>query len=156
MKSIHQAQGGLSIFPVFSSLSSILFFFLFLFYLYTLPSSSLLIKSVFFKHILSFSHQQYGLESIRPRYQGAIFKCKELVNTGSSRPNDGNRGMDGICSVLNAHLLTHVSPPGVALMWFQAATNSSVLLKVKRYLNTWYCSYFGIRVICIELHDSVS
>lgn len=125
MKSIHQAQGGFPLFlqclsPFFSYSTSVL------------PSSSLLIRSIFFKHILSFSHQHYGLESVRPRYQGAVFKCKELVNTGSSRPNDmGIGGMDGICSVLNAHLLTHVSSPGVALMWFHAATNSSVLLKVK-------------------------
>lgn len=46
MKSIHQAQGGLSIFPVFSSLSSIPFSFFFLFYFY--PTLFLIINQ---KHI---------------------------------------------------------------------------------------------------------
>lgn len=68
----------------------------------------------------------------------------------------GTGKMDEMSSVLNAHLVTVSLLLEFLERHFMQPQNLSSSSKGRRYLNTWYCSYFGIHVICIELCDSVS
>ena len=76
-----------------------------------------------------FADSEERISELEGRQKLPSLKCKELTNPGSFRPNDGSRG-DG-CSVLNAHQVTGVSFPGVALKGFHTATNSLELPKGK-------------------------
>jgi hypothetical protein len=152
-ENIQQVQGSLDIFLV-SPLPLLFPVFLFLFHFY--PLLFLIIKLVnntFSQRWALFSSMMMWPRKCR--HLRAVTKCKELVNTGSSRLNDGESGVGG-------DRLSPKCPFGdMCLFWvtltgFHTVIKLLELFKERRYLNTWHCSSFGIHVICIELRDSVS
>ena len=63
--------------------------------------------------MLSFSHQQYGPENAGIR--SLFLNAKNWETLAPPGLLMGAGEMDEMCSVLNAHLVTCVSSPGVAL-----------------------------------------